>query len=272
MPEKVSGPLSGCNASVKEAVCVHTGRIYDSCRDKECLEDLRVYPTRESQEIIDAANTVKCKCTELISAQLDVQEVSFNRGFYAVDIRFFYRIVGEAYGCGERPREVQGLAIYDKRVILFGSEGQVRTFNSKLGTHHPKEGTNMPTAVLEAVDPICLGMKLLEPCNCRNDDPCEIPEFVNQYFCDELVVGGDCKRLFVTLGQFSIIRLERDSQLLMPAFDFCVPTKECSATDLSSSADSACDLFRRIKFPTEQFFPPASTGNETCDASPTCCR
>ena len=266
MPEKVSaGPLNCSNASVKEAVCVHTGRIYDSCRDKECLEDLRVYPTRESQQIIDAASTVKCKCTELISADLSVQEVSFNRGFYAVDIRFFYRIVGEAYGCGARPREVQGLAIYDKRVILFGSEGSVRIFNSKSGTHHPKESSNMPTAVLEAVDPICLGMKLVDPCNCNCDDPCEIPEFVNQYFCDELVVGGDCKRLLVTLGQFTIVRLERDSQLLIPAYDFCMPNKECSATDLSSSADSACDLFRRIKFPTEQFFPPSSTASDsTC--------
>ena len=265
MPEKVSGPLNGCSASVKEAVCVHTGRIYDSCRDKECLEDLRVYPTRESQEIIDAASTVKCKCTELISAQLDVQEVSFNRGFYAVDIRFFYRIVGEAYGCGERPREVQGLAIYDKRVILFGSEGNVRIFNSKSGTHHPRESTNMPTAVLEAVDPICLGMKLVEPCKCHDDNPCEIPEFVNKFFCDELVVGGECKRLLVTLGQFTIVRLERDSQLLIPVYDFCMPGKECSATDLSSSADSACDLFRRIKFPTEQFFPPSAlSDNSTC--------
>jgi len=122
MPEKVSaGPLNGCNASVKEAVCVHTGRIYDSCRDKECLEDLRVYPTRESQQIIDAASTVKCKCTELISADLSVQEVSFNRGFYAVDIRFFYRIVGEAYGCvAERvfsPEELQAALVRAKASV-----------------------------------------------------------------------------------------------------------------------------------------------------------
>ena len=30
---------------ITEAVCVHTRKIYDSCRDKDCAEDLRVYPT-----------------------------------------------------------------------------------------------------------------------------------------------------------------------------------------------------------------------------------
>ena len=77
---------------------------------------------------------------------------------------------------------------------------------------------------------------------------------LNDFFCDELVVGGECKRWFVTLGQFSIVRLERDSQLLIPSYDFCMPSKECAATD--SASDNACDLFRQIKFPVEQFFPP----------------
>ena len=33
---------------ITEAVCVHTRKIYDSCRDKDCLEDLRLYPTASS--------------------------------------------------------------------------------------------------------------------------------------------------------------------------------------------------------------------------------
>jgi hypothetical protein len=34
-------------------------------------------------------------------------------------------------------------------------------------------------------------------------------------FDDEIVTGGDEKRIFATLGQFSIIRLERDTQLVV---------------------------------------------------------
>ena len=44
MPEKVMpGPVEG-TGGIREAVCVHTRKIYDSCRDKDCMEDLRFYP------------------------------------------------------------------------------------------------------------------------------------------------------------------------------------------------------------------------------------
>ena len=55
MPEKVvPGPVCD-DRSIREAVCLHTKKIFDSCRDKDCVEDLRVYPTRCSQEVIDRA-------------------------------------------------------------------------------------------------------------------------------------------------------------------------------------------------------------------------
>lgn len=31
-----------CDTNFREAVCVHTDKIYDSCRDKDCLENVRV--------------------------------------------------------------------------------------------------------------------------------------------------------------------------------------------------------------------------------------
>ena len=35
MPEKVvPGPVQDCS-SIREAVCIHTKKIYDSCRDKD---------------------------------------------------------------------------------------------------------------------------------------------------------------------------------------------------------------------------------------------
>ena len=45
MPEKVApGPVSD-DRCIREAVCIHTKKIFDSCKDKDCIEDLRVYPT-----------------------------------------------------------------------------------------------------------------------------------------------------------------------------------------------------------------------------------
>ena len=52
MPEKVvPGPVSE-DRCIREAVCIHTKKIFDSCKDKDCIEDLRVYATRGCQEVI----------------------------------------------------------------------------------------------------------------------------------------------------------------------------------------------------------------------------
>ena len=46
MPEKVMpGPVQD-TACIREAVCIHTKKIYDSCKDKDCIEDLRFYPSQ----------------------------------------------------------------------------------------------------------------------------------------------------------------------------------------------------------------------------------
>lgn len=37
---------------IREAVCVHTGKITDSCLAKDCIEDLRVYLTVGSQQTL----------------------------------------------------------------------------------------------------------------------------------------------------------------------------------------------------------------------------
>ncbi len=33
--------------------------------------------------------------------------------------------------------------------------------------------------------------------------------------------------IYVTLGQFTLVRLERDTQLLIPVYDYCVPQCQC---------------------------------------------
>ena len=260
MPEKVvPGPVSD-ERRIREAVCIHTKKIFDSCKDKDCIEDLRVYPTRGCQEVIDRAVSVKAGCAELLYAYIDVEPVTFNRGFYTVDVRYFYRITADAFVGAARPVEITGLAVFDKRVILFGSEGSAKVFTST-GKNCGSDiqglpATTAPTAVVESVDPIILGMKLVEVYQCRhNDNCCEIPPAVCACFPEELVTGGDVHRLFVTLGQFSIIRLERDTQLLMPAYDYCMPEKDCDC-GCDCRQEDPCELFRKVQFPVGEFFPP----------------
>ncbi len=252
------GPIAD-TAGIREAVCIHTRKIFDSCRDKDCVEDLRLYPTQSSQAAIDRAISLKAGQAELLYAYIDVEPVSFNRGFYTVDVRYFYRITADAFVGTGRPVSVSGLAVFDKRVILFGSEGSAKVFTSRTPPEGPGgrgvAGSNLPTAVVDSVDPLILSMKLVDPCPpnpCDCCDGADIPAPILACFAGDLSFSGEGKRVYVTLGQFSIIRLERESQLLIPAYDYCIPSKECPG----AGDDDPCAVFRRVQFPMEEFFPP----------------
>ena len=89
-------------------------------------------------------------------------------------------------------------------------------------------------------------------------------------FDEGLVLSGEQNRLYVTLGQFSIIRLERDVQLVVPTLDCPVPSKECC--DNPGCAEDPCDMFSRIAFPVQQFFPHGCRQDESgsCECRQEC--
>ena len=99
MPDKVMpGPIED-PSGIREAVCIHTRKIYDSCRDKDCIEDLRFYPKMQYVDVINRALSVKGGSARLLYVYVDVEPVSFNRGFYTVDMRFFYSVTLQACAC-----------------------------------------------------------------------------------------------------------------------------------------------------------------------------
>ena len=156
MPEKVvPGPVEDA-AGVREAVCIHTRKIYDSCRDKDCIEDLRFYPKLQYVDVINRALSVKGGTADLLYVYVDVEPVNFNRGFYTVDMRFFYSVTLQAYTSCPAPVTVEGLCVFDKRAILFGSEGSAKIFSSKYRSGEPDipmlRRSNLPEAVVDVID------------------------------------------------------------------------------------------------------------------------
>ena len=265
MASKVApGPVSAETDGVREAVCIHAKKIFDACTSRDCLEDLRFYPTQAAVPILAAALTLKGNSCELLRSYVDVEPVSFNRGYYTVDIRHFYRVKLQAYqSTSARGAEVEGLCVFDKRCILFGSEGSRKVFTSGDADLAAAE-TALPLAVVEAVDPIVLGTKLLDrsrtdALSCPLELAAEIPEGISAYFASPLVTAEDTRRVLVTLGQFSIVRLERDTQLLIPVYDYCLPEKTCG----TAAEDDPCEMFRSVSFPINEFFPPNTLENPT---------
>lgn len=263
----------------KEAVCIDAGRVYDSCSDKDCLEDLRVFFVERDQMVIDHAVSIRVKKAEVITTYVDVEALPFNRGYYSCDLTFFFEIQLEVYTGHSAPcTTVCGIAVFDKKVILYGSEGNVKVFHSEFrADQHDRQEMptrNMPRCCVQIADPIVLSARLAEPgencppcccCCCCGAIPDRICSSYGGQFCD----GEEGKKVYVTLGIFTIVQLIRNVQMLVPVYDFCLPNKEC----ISPNTENPCELFKKMCFPVDEFFPPKMEGDCGChNPPPTPCK
>ena len=268
MSDNCQGTLRCEPEDLRSALSIHTRKITDSCRDKDCIEDLRVYLTAGSQAILDSAAGAKVRCAELLYTYIDVEPVAFDRNHYCIDATFYYRILADATVGTCRPAALYGLAVFSKRAVLCGEDSRARIFTSDTRIGCPDGLTvgsfNRPTAVVEVLDPMVLSSRVGEShgCGCQETVPVQIPDYISSLFDETLVLTGDGRRLYVTLGQFSIIRLERDAQLVVPVLDYSIPTKECC--DSPGCSEDPCEMFSRIPFPTAQFAPKGCDGCEDC--------
>ena len=174
MPDNKYMQTNGC----KEAVCIDAGRVYDSCSDKDCLEDLRVYFTERDQMVVDHAVSVRAKKVCVITTFIDVEALPFNRGYYSCDLTFFFEVEVEVYtGRACPPTTVCGVSVFRKRVILFGSEGSVKVFTSEYreDDNDRQKGMtrNLPRCNVQIAEPIILAATDGRPCGrCTSKGEC----------------------------------------------------------------------------------------------------
>ena len=255
MPEQTAR-LSRHISELREAVRIHTHQIEDACIDKDCIEDLRVWLTTGSQNILNGAAAARARSAELLHVYIDVAPIAYNPGHFTADLSFFYRIASEAVNGSVRPAALDGLAIFHKRVVLYGGRGAAKVFSSENNELQPEllYREALPACVVEVVDPMVLSSRIVEGAACQTDGlgP-EVPQAVAALFEEPLVHAKEGRQLLVCLGQFSTVRMERSAQLLMPVFEYTVPDRSC--TDDPGAPDEPCDLFSRVDFPTQAFYP-----------------
>ena len=257
-----------CVASkTPQPVCIDVMRVYDSCSDKDCLTDLRVYFTDYNQELIDNAVNVRIKDVDIVTTYVDIEPVPFHRGFYSIDMTLFFTVCVDVFmNPGASPQTVKGLSVYSKKAILYGSEGSVRSFSSELScdeadTQQPST-RNLPTATVQVARPIALSAKLKHNCSAC-PVPCKVPSCACSNIGGEPAVSGS-NSVFATIGLFSIVQLKRNVQIVVPSYEYSIPEKTCVA-----SSDNPCEMFSRLDFPTNEFFPPNVT-ELTGDETPAC--
>ncbi len=263
--------------NIECGTCICTDKIFDAVKDKECLEDLRVYLTDCGQDAVDRANNIRAKNVEVLKACISVSEIAFNRGYYSISIRYYFRITFEACIPGGRSTEFYGIAVYDKNLVLFGGEGGVNVFSSDItGDYCNCQNVvdavpNMPRAVVEVATPIVLGVKVVERsynygCCCCTCD--QIPQYICNSVQGDLTDNMGVKNLYITLGVFSIIRMQRPACLMIHASDYCIPDKDSGT--LGGSTSNPCDIFNNMGFPTNEFCPPAPPCCHDVSASCNC--
>lgn len=268
MSEQCQDTLRCDPTDLRQAMSIHTKKITDSCRDKDCIEDLPVYLTAGCQALLDSSSGARVRCAELLHTYIDVEPVAFDRNHYCIDITFYYRIIADAMVGTTRPATLYGLASFSKRAVLCGEDSSAHIFRSDTRLYAPdgmtKSCSNRPTAVVEVLDPMVLGSKVTEACDCQGKEAIavQIPEDIRKLFDEELCCCGDHRKLYVTLGQFSIVRLERDAQLVVPVLDYSIPTKEC-CDSAGCCAEDPCEMFSRIPFPSAQFAPKGCDRNDS---------
>jgi hypothetical protein len=198
---------------------------------------------------------VRIRGAEVIKVFIHLEPVPFNQGFYAVDLNFFLDVCLDVFtpqtAC---PTIVHGVSMTNKRVILFGSDGNVKTFVSGCHADDPdvelSTGKVLPKAVCQVSEPIGLSAKICDRPPQGSDICGRIPESIGTLYGAEFDYSSN-HAVYATVGLFTIVQLVRTIPMLVPTYEFCVPEKECPAT-----SDGPREMFRRIEFPTGDFFPP----------------
>ena len=246
------------------SVSVDTFRIYDACRQQDCLEDLLVLLTEEGQRLVDNASAVRIRSARVLWARIDTEEMPFHQGYFRVNIRYYFHCVLECSNGIGTGQETAGLTVYDRSMMLYGGSSRVSSFASDLGADNGRilggihSSINHPRIVVEAAEPVALRLTTVDFDRSRTFGAsfCEsgdVPEEIAAEFPGRFMnaVPGN-KVLFVTLGLFSMVRIERPAQLIVPACDSSVPT---GCGEYRFGDTDPCTLFRAMEFPLAEFYP-----------------
>ena len=161
MQENRNNCCGGSNASSSscKTAIIDTSRVLDTCKDRDCYENTRVYLTACGEKILENSSNLRTKSAKILGAYVGLNEVPFNCGFYQLTARYYVKLCFEVCINGtNRTQEIEGLAVLEKRVVLYGGESNVNIFKSS-GTPdgfccdpHANPGEkNVPMAIVDSV-------------------------------------------------------------------------------------------------------------------------
>lgn len=250
----VGGATGGSNNKIKQE-CIIALKVYDSCRQQDCLECDILGPARaarsttycgetveEGEIIVPPSNAAGVTIEDLKLKNVVIVSKTpnpFRNGYWDVDLKyvFSYKVIFRDVSANELCT-VPGRSVFNKKVTLFGSITTDSLISTDLfNSNGCSTDMDADPFILVESKAVALAAELRYcgcgcGCGCGDND-------------------NSAAEVCVTIGLFTIIKLFRLVNLLVESRGFCIP-EECE--DLSSL--SPCEFFDNLDFPMDIFAPP----------------
>jgi hypothetical protein len=223
-------------------------KIYDSCRQQDCLDEDELGPARsaidqrlgdkhyrEGEVIIAPQNAASVTVEDLRIKRIIIvskRHNPFKRGFWDIDLEYvfeYHLVFREARG--KEIGTLKALSTFAKRVTLFGSLGTDIVIATDL---FREQGDDSPTLSLDPLA-VALSAKLI---HCRSHAHARSHDHNNA-------------EVAVTIGLFTIIKLFRLVTLIVESRGFTIPRNCQDIVPIN-----VCEHFDRMPFPMDVFAPP----------------
>ena len=247
--ELESNNVRGTSQNLKDE-CLIAFKVYDSCRQQNCLNDGIIGPARaarntsycgiavsEGEIIVPPTTAASVTISDLKVERVVIvskKQSNFKVGYWDIDLKyvFAYKLAFRDIS-GDVLCTVCARSVYNKMVTLFGSITTNSVISTDLlcGSGSTLDINADPFVYVESKAVALKAELKYENCCCASN-------------------GEDADAVSVTIGLFAIIKLYRIVNLVVSSRGFCVPDV-CEDTDFDP-----CDFFDDLDFPMDTFAPP----------------
>ena len=152
---------------------------------------------------------------------MDLEPVPFNKGFYSIDMTFSSSMSAWMYIPCQLAAQLLsgGISVFNKKVILFGSEGKVKMFSSDLNCDDVDtqltSGRVLPKATVQLQNRSAFLRVFVIV---RWDVAIPVAGFrtASASVLAASLETNTCRNVYVTIGVFTIVQIVRNVQMLIP--------------------------------------------------------
>lgn len=244
------GNVSPDSRRVKDE-CIIAFKVYDSCRQQDCLDSNLIGPARAACTTQACGNNITAgeiinppdNAAAVVMKNVTVEKVivvskepsPFKLGYWDIDLKYVISYTLDFKNVnGDTICSVPARSLFNKMVTLFGSLTTGSNISTDIlnGESHSIDLQNGPFVLIESK---AVGLRSeLRLNNCCNNPKDQIDA------------------VFVTIGLFTIVKLYRLVNLTVESKGFCIP-EEC---DDVGAETTPCEFFEGLDFPMDVFAPP----------------